>query len=93
MTQCMYIIYTHTPLVHVQFNPDNTCELVWTGLATRHLFKGFVFQSCETSDVARKVLKAKGVGHFWDQVLTHASGRGESFHLKLASSSNDEEEM
>lgn len=83
---------TLTLFLFLQFNPENKCELVWTGLATRHLFKGFVFQSCETSDVARKVLKAKGVGHFWDQVLTHASGRGESFHLKLASD-NDEESM
>lgn len=39
-----------------------------------------------------QVLKAKGVGHFWDQVLTHASGRDESFHLKLASA-DDEESM
>jgi len=73
-----------------KFNPENKCELVWTGMGTRRLFKSFVFQSCETSEVARKVLKAKGVGHFWDQVLTHASGRGESFNLKLAS--EDEEE-
>jgi len=75
-----------------KFNPENKCELVWTGMGTRRLFKSFVFQSCETSDVARKVLKAKGVGHFWDQVLTHASGRGESFNLKLASQDDGEEE-
>lgn len=76
-----------------KFNPDNKCELVWTGMATRRLFKSFVFQSCETSQVARKVLKAKGVGHFWDQVLTHASGRGESFNLKLASEDADDEDV
>ena len=72
-----------------KFNPENKCELVWTGMGTRRLFKSFVFQSCESSDVARKVLKAKGVGHFWDQVLIHASGRGESFNLKLASEDGD----
>jgi hypothetical protein len=61
-------------------------------MGTRRLFKSFVFQSCESSDIARKVLKAKGVGHFWDQVLTHASGRGESFNLKLATEDGEEDE-
>jgi U4/U6 small nuclear ribonucleoprotein PRP3 len=75
-----------------KFNPENKCELVWTGMGTRRLFKSFVFQSCESSDIARKVLKAKGVGHFWDQVLTHASGRGESFNLKLATEDGEEDE-
>ena len=47
------------------------------------MFRTFVFQTCETSEVARKVLEAKGVAHFWDQVLVHASGSGESFNFKL----------
>jgi U4/U6 small nuclear ribonucleoprotein PRP3 len=76
--------------IYSQFNPDNKCELVWTGMGAKRLFKGFIFQSCETSDVARKVLAAKGVGHFWDQVLSVASGKGESFNLKLAA---DEDTM
>jgi U4/U6 small nuclear ribonucleoprotein PRP3 len=74
-----------------KFNPDNRCELVWTGMATKRFFKGFVFQACETSDQAGKVLRSKGVGHFWDQILTHASGRGDGFQLKLAESDDDEE--
>jgi len=67
-----------------KFSQDNKCELVWTGMATKRFFKGFVFQACESSAEASKILRAKGVGHFWDQILTHASGRGESFQLKLA---------
>lgn len=74
-----------------KFNPDNKCELVWTGMGRKRLFKGFQFQVCETSDTARKVLSNKGVGHYWDQVISHASGRGENFHLKLADDSEEEE--
>jgi U4/U6 small nuclear ribonucleoprotein PRP3 len=72
-----------------KFNKDNKCELVWTGIATKRFFKGFVFQACETSVEASKILRAKGVGHFWEQLLTHASGSGESFRLKLADDSDD----
>jgi U4/U6 small nuclear ribonucleoprotein PRP3 len=75
-----------------KFNPDNKCELVWTGMGRKRLFKGFQFQACENSDTARKVLANKGVGHYWDQVVSHASGRGETFHLKLADSDDDDEE-
>jgi U4/U6 small nuclear ribonucleoprotein PRP3 len=75
-----------------KFNPDNKCELVWTGMAVKRFFKGFVFQSCEVSDQARKILRAKGVGHFWDQVLTHASGRIDHFQLKLADDDDDDSE-
>ena len=60
-------------------------------MATKRFFKGFVFQACETSDQAGKILRAKGVGHFWDQVLTHASGRGDTFQLKLAESDEEED--
>jgi U4/U6 small nuclear ribonucleoprotein PRP3 len=73
-----------------KFNPENKCDLVWTGLATKRFFKGFVFQACETSEEARRILRSKGVGHYWDQILTHASGRGEKFQLKLAESSDEE---
>jgi len=66
-----------------KFNPNNSCELVWTGMSAKRMFKSFIFQSCPTSDHARKVLEAKGVAHFWDQVLVHASGTGESFNFKL----------
>ncbi len=53
------------------------------------MFRSFVFQTCETSEVARKVLEAKGVAHFWDQVLVHASGSGESFNFKLGDGDGD----
>jgi len=75
-----------------KFNPDNKCELVWTGMATKRFFKGFVFQACESSAEASKILRAKGVGHFWDQILTHASGRGESFQLKLADGDDSDDD-
>lgn len=71
-----------------KFNPDNECSLVWQGMATKPAFKGFFFQGCETSSQARKVLKTKGVEHYWDQVLQQASGRGE-LHVKLDSNSDD----
>jgi U4/U6 small nuclear ribonucleoprotein PRP3 len=74
-----------------KFNPDNKCELVWQGMGVKRLFKGFVFQSCESSDQARKVLKQKGVGHYWDQVLQHASGRGDNLQLKLTSTDNQDD--
>jgi U4/U6 small nuclear ribonucleoprotein PRP3 len=79
-------------VVQHKFDKENKCELVWTGMATKRLFKGFVFQACESSDQASTVLRAKGVGHFWDQVLIHASGRGKSLHLKLAETDDEEEE-
>jgi len=66
-----------------KFNPDNSCELVWTGMAPKRMFRTFVFQACETSDDARRVLEAKGVAHFWDQVVAHASGSGDNFNFKL----------
>ena len=72
-----------------KFNPENKCELVWTGIAVKRFFKGFVFQACESSDQARKILRAKGVGHYWDQMLAHASGRGDTFQLKLADDDDD----
>ena len=78
------------PIIRHKFNAENKCGLVWTGLSTKRFFKGFVFQSCETSDQARTVLTGKGVGHYWDQVLTHASGRDDKFQLKLAESTDEE---
>ena len=75
-----------------RFDKDNRCELVWTGMATKRQFKGFIFQHCETSANARKVLKSKGVSQYWDQVLAHASGTGQSVHLKLVDSDDDDDE-
>ncbi len=66
-----------------KFNKDNSCELVWTGMSAKRMFRSFLFQSCPTSVHARKVLEAKGVAHFWDQVLVHANRSGETFNFKL----------
>ena len=75
-----------------RFDKENRCELVWSGLATKRQFKGFVFQHCETSAQTRKILKSKGVAQYWDQVLAHASGSGDSIHLKLVDSDDESEE-
>jgi U4/U6 small nuclear ribonucleoprotein PRP3 len=74
------------------FTPDNKCELVWTGMSKKRLFKGFQFQSCDNSDTARKVFANKGIEHYWDQVIAHSLGRGEQFHLKLGNEESDDDE-
>ena len=66
-----------------KFNPDNFCRLIWTGMAPKRIFNSFAFQSCANAEAARKVLEAKGVAHFWDQVLVHANGMGETFNVRL----------
>ena len=74
-----------------KFDKENKCELVWIGMATKRQFKGFFFHHCETSAKAHKLLKSKGVGQYWDQVLAHASGRRDSLHLKLVETSDDDD--
>ena len=73
------------------FNPDNRCDLVWQGMAAKRLFNGFVFQSCETPNQARKILKAKGVAHYWDQVMQHAAGNGQGIQFRLTEDSDEED--
>eukprot|EP00587_Corethron_hystrix_P002958 CAMPEP_0113329920 /NCGR_PEP_ID=MMETSP0010_2-20120614/21247_1 /TAXON_ID=216773 ORGANISM="Corethron hystrix, Strain 308" /NCGR_SAMPLE_ID=MMETSP0010_2 /ASSEMBLY_ACC=CAM_ASM_000155 /LENGTH=682 /DNA_ID=CAMNT_0000192221 /DNA_START=625 /DNA_END=2673 /DNA_ORIENTATION=+ /assembly_acc=CAM_ASM_000155 len=70
-----------------KFNPDNKCELVWTGMGPKKKFNSFDFQSCATSEMCRKVLEMKGVAHFWDQLVTHASGIDDTFNFKLGGNS------
>jgi U4/U6 small nuclear ribonucleoprotein PRP3 len=74
-----------------KFNPDNKCELVWEGMIVKRLFHGFIFQSCETADQARRILKVKGVAHYWDQVAAHASGQSNKLGLKLVEDSDGED--
>lgn len=74
-----------------KFNPENTCELVWEGMVVKRLFNGFMFQSCETPDQARKVLKTKGVAHYWDQVAASSSGQSTKLGLRVANDSDDED--
>jgi U4/U6 small nuclear ribonucleoprotein PRP3 len=73
-----------------KFNPDNTCALVWEGMITKRAFSGFVFQSCESPEQARRVLKSKGVPHYWDLVAAQAGGLSSKLGLKLAEDSDDE---
>jgi U4/U6 small nuclear ribonucleoprotein PRP3 len=49
-----------------KFNPNNECELIWTGMAVKRAFHTFMFQSAQNPTVARKILEAKGVAHYWD---------------------------
>jgi len=75
-----------------RFDRDNHCALVWTGMVPKRQFAGFVFQHCETSAQARKVLGSRGVGQYWNQVLAHASGSGETMRLKLVDSDDDDDD-
>ncbi|KAL7535495.1 hypothetical protein ACHAXR_007952 [Thalassiosira sp. AJA248-18] len=54
-----------------KFNPNNECELIWTGMAVKRAFNSFMFQTAENSTVARKILEAKGVAHYWDLAVGH----------------------
>ena len=62
-------------------------------MAPKRMFRSFIFQSCETSEIARKVLEAKGVAHYWDQVLVSASGSGETFNFKLGDEDEDRDTL
>ena len=73
-----------------KFNKGNRCALVWEGQVTKRVFPNFVFQSCETAVQARKVLKAKGVEHYWDQVMEHARGAKQGIQLKLVESDTED---
>ncbi|EJK64124.1 hypothetical protein THAOC_15172, partial [Thalassiosira oceanica] len=59
-----------------RFNPDNECRLVWTGMAMKRSFASFMFQSAATPTLARRVMEAKGVPHYWDRAAAYAEGRG-----------------
>ena len=74
-----------------QFNPENTCQAVWQGLAVKRLFKHFVFQTVESNEQARKIFKAKNVEHYWDQVVAHANGQGAGLRLKLVEDDDEED--
>lgn len=58
-----------------KFNSNNECELIWSGMAVKRAFHSFMFQSVESTIVARKILEAKGVAHYWDLVLDYAEGK------------------
>lgn len=54
--------------VQVRSFAGNRCDLLWQGLLPKRVFTGFKFQESATAAAARKLLKAKGVGHYWDMV-------------------------
>lgn len=57
-----------TKNITTPFDPNNECALVWQGSQPKRNFKNFLFQTCTSAISARKVLEAKGLGHFWDQI-------------------------
>lgn len=58
-------------------------------MTIKRMFNSFMFQSCPTSEATRKVLEAKGVAHYWDQLLVHASSTGNETYFKLGSTDTD----
>jgi U4/U6 small nuclear ribonucleoprotein PRP3 len=60
-----------------KFNPNNECELIWSGMAIKRAFHSFMFQSADSSTVARRILEAKGVAHYWDLAVGHAERRAD----------------
>lgn len=78
-----------------KFNPNNECELIWTGMAMKRAFHSFMFQSAANSTVARKILEAKKVAHYWDLAISHveakdgagSDGVGLNFRLGAANDS------
>ena len=62
---------TTTKAPRKKFNPNNECELIWTGMAVKRAFHSFMFQTAANSTMARKILEAKGVAHYWDLVIGH----------------------
>ena len=47
---------------------DNRCDLLWQGQLPKRCFTGFKFHESQTAAAARKMMKARGVGHFWDML-------------------------
>ncbi len=52
----------------VSSSADNRCDLLWQGLLPKRCFTGFKFHESQTAAAARKMMKARGVGHFWDML-------------------------
>lgn len=71
------------------FPQNNACSEIWTGTANKRIFKGFYFHSCETYDQARKLLKSKGVEHYWSQTVSKTDG----LKIKLVDNKEEVEDM
>lgn len=80
-----------------KFNPNNECELIWTGMAVKRAFHSFMFQSASNPTLARKILEAKGVAHYWDLAMGHVAmkegggivGGGEGLRFRLGDDDSD----
>ena len=48
---------------------NNRCDLLWQGIIPKRIFTGFKFQECKSSSIAKKLLEAKNVSHYWDMVM------------------------
>jgi hypothetical protein len=46
----------------------NRCDLLWQGTLPKRCFTGFKFLESESHAAGRKLLKSRGVGHYWDMV-------------------------
>jgi len=75
---------TTTKVPRKKFNPNNECELIWTGMAVKRAFHSFMFQTAANSTTARKILEAKGVAHYWDLAAGH-------YERKVGYSANGDE--
>ena len=51
---------------------QNSCELVWEGVALRPTFYNFRTEECYSASMARKFLTSHGVAHY----CTHSSRNG-----------------
>lgn len=50
-------------------NSNNRCDMLWQGQLPKRCFPGgFKFQESATPAAARKMMKGKGVGHYWDML-------------------------
>jgi U4/U6 small nuclear ribonucleoprotein PRP3 len=49
--------------------PGGKCELLWRGTVPKAHFADFRFEECRSAAVARQVLEAKGLAHFWDNAV------------------------
>ncbi|KAL3783243.1 hypothetical protein HJC23_001150 [Cyclotella cryptica] len=81
-----------------KFNPNNCCELIWTGMAVKRSFHTFMFQSAQNMTVARKILEAKGVAHYWDMCVgfverREGGGGEEGMRFRLGGGDESDDEM
>jgi U4/U6 small nuclear ribonucleoprotein PRP3 len=78
-----------------KFDPTNRCILIWQGMATKRNFPHFSFQTVDAPEQCRKILKQKGLAHYWDQVMQVAqqnSGDATTTNMVLKLAKRDYQE-